>query len=153
VPYFTAAGAVDIKLRCTSTHDCKTVDCPKYLPAIAGNGQHLYNAQVLIQTSDLAVITEGELDAVCVQHYCAVAAVAFPGTESWNANRHWRYCFEGIGEVLVIADGDEVGHKAATKVAESIGMSARVIDMPAKYDSNSYIQEKGANAFLELIKR
>lgn len=153
VPYWTAAGVVDIKLRCTSSHDCKSADCPKYLPAMAANGQHLYNAQVLIQAAETAVVTEGELDAVCVQSYCAVPAVAFPGTESWNANRHWRHCFEGIAEVVVIADGDEVGHKAATKVAESIGMSARVVDMPSKYDSNSYIQEKGANAFLELINR
>ena len=153
VPYWTPNGVVDIRLRCTSSHDCKVVECPKYLPAVAANGQHLFNAQVLIGASDRAVVTEGELDAVCVQSYCAIPTVAFPGTESWNANRHWRYCFEGISEVLVIADGDEVGRGAAKKVAESIGMSARVVDMPPKFDSNLFLQEKGSNAFLELINR
>ena len=153
IPYWTPAGAVDIKARCMQAHDCKTGCGAKYLPVMAGNGQHLYNAQVLIQASDIAVMTEGELDAVCVQSYCGLPAVAFPGTESWKANNHWRLCFEGISEVIVIADGDEVGRGAAKKVADSIGMSARVVAMPANYDSNSYIADKGAQAFLDLLQR
>lgn len=150
VPYHTPAGVVNLKFRCTRNHDCKATGCKKYLflPAL---GQHLYNAQVLIQTSDTAIVTEGELDAICVQAYCGLPAVAYPGTESWNAHRHWRLCFEGVGEVIVVADGDEPGHAAARKVAESIGMAARVVDLPTGMDSNSVIQEKGANAFLELI--
>ena len=153
VPYWTPAGVVDIKMRCTSAHDCKAADCPKYLPIQPALGQHLYNAQVLIHAAEIAVVTEGELDAVCVQAYCGLPAVAYPGTESWNAHRQWRMCCEGVSEVVVVADGDGVGHKAAAKVAESIGMSARVVDMPEHMDGNSFIQQRGANAFLELIQR
>lgn len=151
VPYWTPAGVVNMKFRCIAPHDCKAAGSHKkylFLPAL---GQHLYNAQVLVGTSDTVVVTEGELDAICVQAYCGVPAVAYPGTESWNAHRHWRYCFEGIAEVVVVADGDDAGQGAAKKVADSIGMAARVVHLPAGFDSNQYTHERGANAYLEFI--
>jgi DNA primase len=133
IPYWTPAGVVNLKMRCT-----KHIDC---------------NAQVLVQTSDTVVVTEGELDAICVQAYCGIPAVAYPGTESWKAHHHWRYCFEGIAEVIVVADGDDAGQGAAKKVADSIGMAARVVNLPTGMDSNQFIQERGANAFAEYINR
>ena len=151
IPYWTPAGVVNLKFRCMKAHDCKASNCPKYLfvPAL---GQHLYNAQVLMSACDTVVVTEGELDAICVQAYCAIPAVAYPGTESWKAHHHWRYCFEGIAEVVVVADGDEAGQGAAKKVADSIGMVARVVNLPSGFDSNQFIQERGANAFAEFIQ-
>jgi hypothetical protein len=152
IPYWTPAGVVNLKMRCTKHIDCKTANCRKYM-APAALGQHLYNAQVLVQTSDTVVVTEGELDAICVQAYCGIPAVAYPGTESWKAHHHWRYCFEGIAEVIVVADGDDAGQGAAKKVADSIGMAARVVNLPTGMDSNQFIQERGANAFAEYINR
>jgi DNA primase len=152
IPYLTPAGVVQIKYRCIDFGhgDHKDTSCPKYLPE-PGLGLHLYNAQVLINTGDTAVLTEGELDAISVQAYCGIPAVAYPGTGSWDKQRHWPLCFEGLAEVIVICDGDKPGRDAAGKVAKTIGMRAKVVDMPDKYDCNRYITEKGAIAFQERI--
>ena len=145
IPYLTPAGVVQIKYR-------RMVDdeSPKYLYE-AGGGLFLFNAQALMRASDIAVITEGELDAVCVQAYCGIPAVAYPGADTWKRQQHWRLCFEGIQEVIVVADGDKVGREAARRVAESIGFGARVVDMPAGQDANSFIAGEGASVFLERI--
>ena len=149
VPYYTPAGVVALKYRCTEPHDCKTTGCTKYLYE-AGCGTHLYNAQALIR-ADRAVLTEGELDAVCVQAYTGIPAVAYPGATTWQSQRHWPLCFEGLSEVVVIADGDGTGRKAAEQVAKTIGLHARVVDLGDGHDSNSYLAAKGAASFLERI--
>jgi DNA primase len=100
------------------------------------------------------VVTEGEFDAICVQAYCGIPAVAYPGADTWARCPHWKFCFEGIPEVVVVADGDDVGHKAAVKVAESIGWSARVVRMPEEKDekdANSFIIKHGAEAFVHRL--
>lgn len=156
IPYLTPAGVVQIKYRCAdlSHHndsgDHTNDECPKYLYE-AGTGTHLYNAQVLIHAADLVVVTEGELDAICVQAYTGIPAVAYPGVETWAKQQHYPLCFEGVSEVVVVADGDKVGKEAARKVAESIGMHARVLNMPSGEDSNSFIASQGAGAFLERL--
>lgn len=156
IPYITPAGAVQIKFRCTNPahHDGTkhvNTDCPKYLYE-AGTSTHLFNAQVLIHAADRVVLTEGELDAVCVQAYCGIPAVGYPGVETWGNQPHWRLCFEGVGEVIVVADGNKVGRDAARRVAESIGLSARVVEMPTGEDSNSFIASYGAGAYLERLQ-
>ena len=153
IPYVTQAGVVTIKYRCTDMQhgDHKGVNCPKYLHE-AGSGTHLFNARVLI-TASAVVITEGELDAICVQAYCGIPAVAYPGVDTWGAQPHWRYCFEGIPEVIVVADGDQQGREAARSVAESLGNKARVVSMPAGEDANSFLMTQGASAFAERLNR
>lgn len=141
IPYFTPAGVVQIKYRTMNGNPVK------YLGE-AGCGVHLYNAQVLINTADTVALTEGEFDAIAIQAYCGLPAVAYPGTETWKAQEHWRLCFADVAEVLVIADGDTQGRAAARRVAESIGSHARMIDMPDGHDSNSFIQAQGYRAFL-----
>lgn len=156
IPYVTPGGVVQIKYRCTDlthhegfkhTHE----ECPKYLYE-AGTGTFLYNAQVLIHAADEVVVTEGELDAICVQAYTGKPAVAYPGTETWKKHPHYRLCFEGVSEVIVVADGDKAGKASAKAVAESIGIHARVVELPAGEDSNSYIASQGAGAYLERLK-
>lgn len=149
IPYYTPAGVVALKFRCTEGHDCKDSKCVKYLYE-PGCGTHLFNAQALIK-ADKAVLTEGELDAVCVQAYTGIPAVAYPGATTWQSQRHWPLCFEGLSEVIVIADGDGTGRKAAEQVAKSIGLHARVVDLGDGFDSNSYLAAKGAAAFTERI--
>jgi DNA primase len=153
IPYVTPAGVVQIKYRCINQahDDHKSTDCPKYLYE-KGSGQHLYNAGVLTQAVDLVVVTEGELDTVCVQAYTGIPAVAFPGTKSWQQHKdYYRLCFESVTEVVVVADGEEVGREAARRVAESIGSFARVVEMPDGEDANSFIAGQGAGAFMERL--
>lgn len=156
IPYMTPAGCIHIKYRCTNLAHHQGFkhtdsDCPKYLYE-SGTSTHLFNAQVLIHTGDTVVITEGELDAICVQAYCGIPAVAYPGVDTWAKQKYYRMCFEGVSEVVVIADGDPQGKEAARRVAESIGLSARVVEMPTGHDSNSYIASNGAGAFLERLQ-
>lgn len=156
IPYITPAGVVQIKYRCTDPEHHEgwkhtTKGCPKYLYE-QGTGTYLYNAQVLIHAAEIVVVTEGELDAICVQAYTGIPSVAFPGADTWGKHPHYRLCFEGVSEVIVVSDGDDVGKLAARKVAESIGLSARVVEMPSGEDSNSFIASQGASAFIERIK-
>jgi len=156
IPYITPGGVVQMKYRCTDLsheengkHTQK--GCPKYLYE-AGTGTFLYNAQILIHSLQRVVVVEGELDAVCVQAYAGIPAVAYPGADTWGEKKHWRLCFEGVSEVIVVADGDKPGKEAARKVADSLGFSARVVNMPAGEDSNSFIASQGAGAYLERLQ-
>lgn len=155
IPYQGRAGVRDIKYRAIDPD----AD-PKYKKE-PGCGSNLYNAQVL-RTAQQVALCEGELDAIAIQAYCGVPAVAFPGTDTWNRRgtleapdkdtTHWPLSFEGIPRVWVIADGDAVGRNAAQKVADSIGWSAKVIDLGNKQDANSFIAQFGAAAFKERLK-
>lgn len=153
IPYNTPNGVVAIKYRCTDpTHgEHKGINCPKYLYE-AGCGTHLWNAQALLST-DHCVVTEGELDALSVQAYVGIPAVAYPGVDTWTKQSHWPLCFEGLRDVVVVADGDDVGRKAARRVAESIGIQARVIELPEGSDANSFLALHGAGQFVEVISR
>ena len=150
IPYLTRNGVVQIKYRCTAGHDHKSPDvsCTKYYGE-AGCGYHLYNAPALIGAGELVVVTEGELDSVMVHAYTGIPAVAYPGVKNWNPN--WRYCFEGVDEVVVVADGDDVGRNAALQIAKKIGQAARVVDLGDGDDASAYIQREGAQNFLGRI--
>lgn len=156
IPYVTPGGVVQIKYRCTKPDHHEglkhVADCPKYLYE-AGCGAHLYNAQVLISAADTVIITEGELDALCVQAYTGIPAVGYPGTEHWLSHPHFRLCFEAVSEVIVVADGEDAGRKSAARVAESIGSYARVVDMPDNEDASSFIASQGASAFIERVNQ
>lgn len=156
IPYLTPKGVVGFKYRCTDTdhgdHKAEELDCKKYLYE-PGVKHQLFNAQALIHAGDLACVTEGELDAITIQVMADIPAVGYPGTSSWQSsgNEHWPLCFEGIPEVVVIADGDEQGRGAAKTVAASIGNTARVVQLGDGYDANSYIVDRGVYEFLERI--
>lgn len=157
IPYVTPGGVVQIKYRCADlSHQqgFKHVndDCPKYLYE-AGAATCLYNAQVLIHAAESVALTEGELDAICIQAYTGIPAVGYPGVETWGKQKHWRLCFEGVQEVIVVADGDKPGKDAARRVADSIGLSARVVTLPNGEDANSLIATQGVGALLERLGR
>jgi len=149
IPYMVPhGGCVDIKYRLLGDEGNS-----KYLKE-PGVGLHLFNAQVLKDAS-ICVLTEGELDAICVQAYCGIPAVAYPGTNSWMSEKNdfWPLCFEGIRKVIVIADGDAPGRVAAQKVADTIGWSARVVDLGDGIDANEFIASHGEAAFRERIMK
>jgi DNA primase len=152
IPYITPNGVVQIKYRCLDTshetdgkHHCNA----KYIGE-AGCGTHLFNARALIGAGDIAVLTEGEMDAISVQSATDLPSVGYPGVKTWET--FYRLCFEGIREILVVADGDEPGRKAASQIAEKLGMSARVVDLGDGYDSNTFITEFGADKFIERLR-
>lgn len=163
IPYSSPHGPWLIKYRCIEDHNCKNVDHhSKYINDDNGAGLHLFNAQVL-RDADLVVVTEGELDAIAVT-MTGVSAVGYPGVDSWQKYRYWRYTFDSVEQVIVVADGDEpqkgqsigVGLKAARHVAGDLrntlpDLDVSVVEMPEEYDSNKFIHEHGVLAFLEKI--
>lgn len=152
IPYLHPGGAWHLKRRCIRDHDHKADDCPKYSYE-AGVEMHLFNAQALL-TADSVVVTEGELDAIACEQ-AGVAAVGYPGASTWARMRHWPLCFDSAEEVVVIADGDEPGTKAAGVVAKSLRQSVsadvRVVQMPPGEDASSFLQSRGDGEFLALI--
>lgn len=153
IPYLTDAGPWHIKYRCIADHDCGTHGGNKYVYE-SGAVMHLFNASVL-NTADQVVVTEGELDAIAVEVQCGISAVAYPGAEMWAKNAHWRWTFDSVSEVIVVADGDDPGQKAAGVVSNSIRSAiqgeVRTVHLPAGMDSNSFIAERGDMTYLEFI--
>lgn len=152
IPYLTPGGPWIVKYRCIQQHDCKELGHGKYTYE-PGSGIHLFNAQALLNT-DLVVLTEGELDAISVDQL-GVAGVAYPGTSMWKANPHWRWCFDNVDDIVVVADGDDPGRKAATAVSESLRSSVsadvHLVLLPEGEDSNSYINKFGPTDYLERL--
>ena len=140
IPYLTPAGPVQLKYRCIQEHDCRERGHGKYIYD-EGATQHLYNAQALLHT-DRVVVCEGELDVIAAEQ-AGVAAVGYPGTQTWEKNRFWAYCFDSVSEIAVVADGDDAGRKAAKRVAALLGdavdAAIRVVYMPDGEDTNSFL--------------
>lgn len=145
IPYLTPKGPVGIKYRCIGDHNCKEWNHEKYITD-PGTKPHLYNAQVLRHTPKVVVV-EGEIDAITVEMH-GIPAVAYPGASTWKSNGFWRWCFDSVDEVVVVADGDDPGRKAAATVAESLRDSVhgdvRLVHLPDGEDSNSMIRRDSA---------
>lgn len=154
IPYLTPAGPLLIKYRCLQKHNCKEHGHGKYMYD-TGASLHLYNASVLL-TAELVVVVEGEIDAISVTQL-GVPAVAYPGAGQWKAHPHWRWCFDSLDDVIIVADADEPGRKAAANVAESLRQSVsadvRVIHLPGDdgTDTNSYIAQHGEHNYLQRL--
>jgi Toprim domain-containing protein len=151
IPYLTVSGPVDLKFRCTEEHVCKAVHGTKYL-YVKGTKPRLFNARTLVHAEGTVVMTEGELDAVAVETMADLPAVAYPGAESWGSakQRHWPRVFDGVDRIVVVADGDEPGRKAAETVATSLERAVAV-RLPDGEDANSFLLQHGAEKFRELI--
>lgn len=151
IPYIVRDGVLQIKYRCLNEkheangkHDCSA----KYLYE-AGCDTHLFNARALIGAGDLVLLTEGEMDAIAVSQATGLPVIGYPGVTSWKP--FYRLCFEGVQEIIVLADGDDPGRKSAKQVAEKLGMNARVVDLGDGHDSNSFLIEFGTEKFLERL--
>ncbi len=155
IPYLTPAGVLSIKYRCTADHNCKEAGHQKYLYA-GGQEHRLYNTAAALGNWPVIALCEGELDAIAVQVMAGLPALAYPGVAAWGTSgrgeahrgRYWARCFTGFQEVLVIADGDDPGRKAAEAIVRDLP-NGRVVRMPDGHDANSFIVELGAGAFRE----
>jgi DNA primase len=141
IPYLNAQNEV-IALKFRRLDDGQ----PKY-DSPSGQKAHLYNARSLAAGGEVALVCEGELDAIVAQQF-GVPAVGTPGT-TWL--EHWSRCFGDFDKVLVVADhdvkddGSSPGLKHAKKVQASIP-SAELILPPAGLDLGEWILRDGAAA-------
>lgn len=146
IPYITQSGVVGFKFRRLGPGD------PKYL-APAGQKQHLFNVNAIINAIEQVLIVEGELDAVAATR-AGLPAVAVPGVKGWKP--HFRRCFDGIGRVIVVTDNDNKedgsnpGQDLARKLIDELPNAIRV-SLPLGEDVNSTILNYGAQYLTDLV--
>lgn len=144
IPYLTPAGAVALRFRCIKHAKCE--GHPKYLD-VSGQGTYLYNVAALREAADVIYLTEGEIDAISAS-VVGFPAVGVSGAEKWQ--EHWSRNLEDYEQVVVLADGDDPGKRFAEMVREKVEQ-ARVIQLPAGHDTNSFLVEYGVSAFKDLL--
>jgi DNA primase len=105
-----------------------------------------------ILDAGFAIICEGQLDLIAcymagVKNIVAPQGTAFTGDHARILKRY-------VDEVVLCFDSDTAGQSAAARVQESLiasGMAIRVVTIPSPHDPDSFIKERGAQAFQVLI--
>lgn len=147
IPYITKTGVVSFKFRRLSDNGGHKYDQP------AGQKQHLFNVNAILDAVKQVVLVEGELDAIAAT-MAGFPAVAVPGVNGWKP--YFSRCFDGIGRVIIATDNDSKpdgsnpGQELAKKLIDVIPQAVRV-SLPSGHDVNSTIQYYGAQHFASLV--
>jgi DNA primase len=105
-----------------------------------------------ILDAGFAIICEGQLDLIAC-FMAGVKNIVAPQGTAFTAD-HARMLKRYVDEVVLCFDSDTAGQSAAARVQESLlasGMAIRVATIPAPHDPDSFIKERGADSFKELI--
>jgi DNA primase len=133
---------------------------PKYLNSpetpLYQKSQVLFGMDVArqaIRKQDQAILVEGYLDQMRATQYGILNTVATCGTAltSRQAGMLRNYA----SSVVLVFDSDNAGRAAADKgfdVLHEKGLQVKTVFLPEGQDPDSYIQENGAEKFLEKIK-
>lgn len=146
IPYLTPNGTVGFKFRHIDGRE------PKYL-APAGQRQHMFNVQAVLDAVNYIVVVEGELDAIAAESV-GIPAVGISGSNAWRSI--YSRCFDGISKVIVCTDNDDKqdgsnpGQELARKISDNVSQSIRV-SLPIGQDVNSTILNQGADYFTNLV--
>lgn len=111
----------------------------------------LNEARVELRREGEAVLCEGNFDVVAVHQAGLKNVVAPLGTAftPMQAKMLRKY----VSKVIVVFDGDRAGKKAvlnAFPLLAEAGLAARVVTLPGGADPDSFMREKGADAFRAL---
>src|SRR5215471_17318439 len=101
-----------------------------------------------------AIVCEGQLDLIAcfmggVKNIVAPQGTAFTGDHARILKRY-------VDEVVLCFDSDNAGQNAAARVLDSLlgaGLAIRVATVPAPHDPDSFIKERGGEAFQQLINK
>lgn len=153
IPYLRGGRPYQLKARCIQNHDgglsCKEVGHPKYL-AEGDMEPSLYNVDALLtEDGELLVIGEGEGDAIVLVYEMRLAAVGYPGAGAWRPH-FTRAVGPDWPDVIVVADGDDAGRKAAVKISREI-LGSRVAVMPPGEDVASVYAARGETGLCALL--
>lgn len=100
-----------------------------------------------------AIVCEGQLDLIAcfmagVQNIVAPQGTALTGD-------HCRILKRYVPEVVLCFDSDTAGQNATTRALDDLlasGLAIRVATVPAPHDPDSFIKERGGDAFRQLIE-
>lgn len=134
-------------------------DEPKYVNSpetpLYHKGQALYALHLAkdeITRSGKALLMEGYMDVIRAHQHGFTTAVATCGTALTDeqARTLKRYC----GEVVFVYDGDAAGRKAMLRGCEILleqGFNLSIVGLPGEHDPDSFLREKGTEAFQAQI--
>lgn len=137
-------------------------DKPKYLNSPETPVFHkqrelygLYEARKANRQLDYLLLVEGYMDVVSLVQYGISNAVATLGTAS--SIFHLEKIFRHTSKLVVCFDGDSAGIKAATRLLEtalpamSDGREICFLFLPEGEDPDTYVRDKGKQAFFHLV--
>ena len=136
-------------------------NAPKYVNSpehpIYQKGKVLYGlhqGKETIRKQDEIIIVEGYADCMSLHQFGITNAAASSGTAFTmdQANLIKRY----TQNVTLIYDGDDAGIHAAERggaIMLQAGLNVRIVVLSKEHDPDTFVREKGAEAFREVIKQ
>ncbi len=135
---------------------------PKYLNSpetpVFSKGRELYGlheARKDIRHKGFALVVEGYMDVVALAQAGWANAVATLGTAC--TAEHIIKLFRFTDNIVFSFDGDRAGRRAAGRALEAVlpmatdARSVRFLFLPPEHDPDSYVREKGPQAFNQSI--
>ena len=136
---------------------------PKYLNSpetvLFHKGRELYGmyeARQALRHIDRLVVVEGYMDTIALARNGIDYVVATLGTAT--TSEHFNRLFRLTENVYFSFDGDRAGTKAAWRALENAlpqireGRQIRFVFLPEGQDPDSYVNENGAEAFVQLLE-
>lgn len=137
---------------------------PKYLNSpetpIFHKGRELYGlyeGKDAIHKAGYALVCEGYMDVIALAQWGFAQAVATLGTASGEP--HVQTLFRHTSSIVFAFDGDNAGRKAAQKALECalpyVGdtRSVAFLFLPKEHDPDSFIRERGPQAFADYVQQ
>ncbi len=115
----------------------------------------LYEARQALRHIDRLVVVEGYMDVVALARNGIDFAIATLGTAT--TGDHLNVLFRLTDNVNFCFDGDRAGRKAAWRALENAlphireGRQIRFVFLPEGHDPDSYVNERGADAFVAAV--
>ena len=135
---------------------------PKYLNSpetpVFSKGRELYGlfeARSALRELGYALVTEGYMDVVALAQLGFANAVATLGTAC--TSEHVQKLFRFTEAVVFSFDGDAAGRRAARKALDASlpyatdTRSVKFLFLPAEHDPDSFIRERGQEAFGQAV--
>lgn len=114
----------------------------------------VYHAKDAIRAKDSAILVEGYADLITVYQAGIENVVASSGTALTAEQVHLlaRY----TKNIVIVYDADSAGSKAALRGVDLIlenDLEVRVAQLPAGEDPDSFVKQRGAKAFNDILER
>lgn len=111
-----------------------------------------YHAKEAIRKQKKAILVEGNLDQISLFKFGFENTIATCGTA--YTDEHARILKRNSDQLLICLDSDTAGYKASLKAVNTslkAGLDVRLVNLPKGEDPDSFLENKGAEEFQELL--